>query len=206
MAEGFNTEDMLDMYLLENGQLLEQLQEIVLDQKDADCFDEDSINEIFRTMHTIKGSSGIMMFDDITAVAHKLEDVFYFMRESHPENVPHLELVEHVLDVADFITGEMEKIQNGDPVDGDSSAIIQEIDKFLTKIKGGDPAEAGKDVKSPVHEEPKQFYIAPVATSDSHFYKIFVNLINSIYRYYIIVLVYMVIILNVILNNLKRLE
>ena len=175
MAEGFNTEDMLDMYLLENGQLLEQLQEIVLDQKDADCFDEDSINEIFRTMHTIKGSSGIMMFDDITAVAHKLEDVFYFMRESHPENVPHLELVEHVLDVADFITGEMEKIQNGDPVDGDSSAIIQEIDKFLTKIKGGDPAEAGKDVKSPVHEEPKQFYIAPVATSDSHFYKIFVN-------------------------------
>lgn len=175
MAEGFNTEDMLDMYLLENGQLLEQLQEIVLDQKDADCFDEDSINEIFRTMHTIKGSSGIMMFDDITAVAHKLEDVFYYMRESHPDNVPHLELVEHVLDVADFITGEMEKIQNGDPVDGDSSAIIQEIDVFLRKIKGDDPGTGGKEEKSPVHEEPKQFYIAPVATSDSHFYKIFVN-------------------------------
>lgn len=175
MAEGFNTEDMLDMYLLENGQLLEQLQEIVLDQKDADCFDEDSINEIFRTMHTIKGSSGIMMFDDITAVAHKLEDVFYYMRESHPDNVPHLELVEHVLDVADFITGEMEKIQNGDPVDGDSSAIIQEIDVFLKKIKGDDPGSGGKEEKSPVHEEPKQFYIAPVATSDSHFYKIFVN-------------------------------
>lgn len=175
MAEGFNTEDMLDMYLLENGQLLEQLQEIVLDQKDADCFDEDSINEIFRTMHTIKGSSGIMMFDDITAVAHKLEDVFYYMRESHPDNVPHLELVEHVLDVADFITGEMEKIQNGDPVDGDSSAIIQEIDVFLKKIKGDDPGTGGKEEKSPVHEEPKQFYIAPVATSDSHFYKIFVN-------------------------------
>ena len=175
MAEGFNTEDMLDMYLLENGQLLEQLQEIVLDQKDADCFDEDSINEIFRTMHTIKGSSGIMMFDDITAVAHKLEDVFYYMRESHPDNVPHLELVEHVLDVADFITGEMEKIQNGDPVDGDSSAIIQEIDVFLKKIKGDDSGSGGKEEKSPVHEEPKQFYIAPVATSDSHFYKIFVN-------------------------------
>lgn len=58
MAEGFNTEDMLDMYLFENGQLLEQLQDTVLDQKDAECFDEDSINEIFRTMHTIKGSSG----------------------------------------------------------------------------------------------------------------------------------------------------
>ena len=53
MAEEFNTDGMLDMYLFENEQLLEQLQEMVLDQKDADCFDEDSINEIFRTMHTI---------------------------------------------------------------------------------------------------------------------------------------------------------
>ena len=51
MAGDFNTESMLDMYLFENGQLLEQLQETVLEQKDADCFDEDSINEIFRTMH-----------------------------------------------------------------------------------------------------------------------------------------------------------
>ena len=137
MAEGFNTEDMLDMYLFENGQLLEQLQETVLEQKDADCFDEDSINEIFRTMHTIKGSSGIMMFDDIMKVSHKLEDVFYYLRESHPENVPHLELVEHVLEVEDFISNEMDKIQNGDPADGDSSEIVANLDKFLKKIFGG---------------------------------------------------------------------
>ena len=176
MAEGFNTEDMLDMYLFENGQLLEQLQDTVLEQKDADCFDEDSINEIFRTMHTIKGSSGIMMFDNITAVSHKLEDVFFYLRESHPENVPHLELVEHVLHVEDFISNEMEKIRNGDPVDGDSSDIIAELDKFLNKIKGEDGSADG--ASKPVEnksEEPKQFYIAPVATSDSHFYKIFIS-------------------------------
>ena len=35
MAEEFNTEGMLDMYLFENEQLLEQLQETVLEQKDA---------------------------------------------------------------------------------------------------------------------------------------------------------------------------
>ena len=171
MDSGFDTESMLDMYLFENQQLLEQLQEIVLDQKDADCFDEDSINEIFRTMHTIKGSSGIMMFDEITAVAHKLEDVFYYLRESHPDNVPHLELVDHVLEVADFITAEMDKLQDGEAADGDASGIIADIDAFLNKIKGKDSTP----VKENVHEEPKQFYIAPVATSDSHFYKIFIT-------------------------------
>ena len=81
MADDFNTGDMLSVYLFENQQLLENLQNIVMEQKDADGFDEDSINEIFRTMHTIKGSSGIMMFDEITKVSHKLEDVFYFIRE-----------------------------------------------------------------------------------------------------------------------------
>ena len=117
MAEGFNTEDMLGVYLFENGQLLERLQEIVLEQKDEECFDEESINEIFRTMHTIKGSSGMMMFDEIMKVTHKLEDVFFFLRESHPKNVPHLELVDYVLAVADFVSGEMEKLENGDAAD-----------------------------------------------------------------------------------------
>ncbi len=174
MAEEFNTQGMLDIYLFENGQLLERLQEIVLEQKDEDCFDEDSINEIFRTMHTIKGSSGVMMFDEITKIAHKLEDVFYYLRESQPENVPHLELVEHVLQVSDFITGEMEKIQDGESADGDASELVAAIDKFLTAIKSGD-GEKAKEIKENVYEEPQQFYIAPMATSASRFYKIYLT-------------------------------
>ncbi len=175
MAEEFSTDGMLDIYLFENEQLLEQLQEMVLDQKDADCFDEDSINEIFRTMHTIKGSSGIMMFDNITAVSHKLEDVFYYLRESQPHHVPHLELVEHVLEVQDFISNEMEKIRNGDPVDGDASGIIAELDKFLEGLKKAEAEEGAEPAPENVHEEPKQFYIAPVATSASRFYKIYLT-------------------------------
>lgn len=174
MAEELNTQGMLDVYLFENGQLLERLQEIVLEQKDEDCFDEDSINEIFRTMHTIKGSSGVMMFDEITKVSHKLEDVFYYLRESKPQNVPHLELVEHVLQVADFITGEMDKIQNGESADGDAGEIVAAVDKFLTAIKNGE-GEKDKVIKENVHEEPQQFYIAPMATSASRFYKIYLT-------------------------------
>ncbi len=183
MADGFNTEDMLDMYLFENQQLLEKLQDTVLEQKDEECFDEDAINEIFRTMHTIKGSSGVMMFDNITKVSHKLEDIFYVLRENHPENVPHLKLVEHVLEVADFITAELDKIQNGEAADGDSSDIIARLDVFLKDIKGENGATTTK-------EEPKKdtsaqkFYIAPVASSNSKFFRIKltfnegVNLVN----------------------------
>ena len=135
MGEDFNTDSMLDMFLYESEQLLETLENVVLEKKDEDCFDEASINEIFRAMHTIKGSSGIMMYENITKVSHKLEDVFYYLRESHPENVPHLELVDHVLDVSDFITGELDKIKDGETPDGDESKIVDDIDKFLKKLK-----------------------------------------------------------------------
>lgn len=174
MAGDFDTQGMLDVYLFENSQLLERLQDIVLEQKDEECFDEDAINEIFRTMHTIKGSSGVMMFDEITKASHKLEDVFYYLRESKPTNVPHLELVEHVLQVADFITAEMMKIQDGGTPDGDAGEIVAAVDAFLTKIKSGD-GEQEKNIKENVYVAPQQFYIAPMATSASHFYKIYLT-------------------------------
>ena len=92
--------------------------------------------------------------------------------------MPHLELVEHVLSVADFITGEMDKIRNGDEVDGDATDILEELDKFLNAIQSdgsGEDQKSEKPIPQNVHEEPKQFYIAPVATSASRFYKIYLS-------------------------------
>lgn len=174
MAEDFSTQGMLEIYLYENGQLLERLQEIVLEYKDEECFDEDSINEIFRAMHTIKGSSGVMMFDEVTRISHKLEDVFYYLRESKPDNVPHMELVEHVLQVVDFITSEMIKIESGQSADGSAADYVAALDAFLDKIKNGE-GEDKKEIKENVHEEPQQFYIAPMASSSSRFYKIYLT-------------------------------
>lgn len=172
MAEEFNADGMLDMYLYENGQLLEQLEATTLDKKDADCFDEADINEFFRIMHTIKGSSGIMMFDDIMKLAHKLEDVFYFIRESKPDNVPHMELVDHIFQVSDFISAEFDKIRDGGEPDGDAKNLIEELDVFLNKIKN-EVSKSGEELPPEnVQEAPKQFYIAPVATENSKFYRI----------------------------------
>ena len=84
---------MLDMFIFETEQGLENLQNICLDSKDIGEFDEDNVNEIFRIMHTIKGASAVMMYQNIATLSHKLEDVFYFIRENNPENVPHEELV-----------------------------------------------------------------------------------------------------------------
>lgn len=179
MAEEFNMDGMLDMFLYESGQLLENLEGIILEKQDADCFDEADINEIFRTMHTIKGSSGIMLYDNITKVSHKLEDVFYYLRESQPDNVPHVELVQKVLAVSDFIGGEMDKIRDGDKADGDETEIVADLDEFLKRLKGEIQEQGIRLPKENKHQEPSQFYIAPVANEESRFYRIVIHYRND---------------------------
>lgn len=179
MAEEFNTDSMLSMFLYESGQLLEKLEGIILEKQDAECFDDADINEIFRCMHTIKGSSGVLMYENLTKVSHKLEDVFYYLRESHPENVPHLELVEKVLAVSDFINGELDKIKNGDSPDGDESQLVKDLDEFLSRIKGEIKKQGIRLPKANKKEEPTQFYVAPVASEDSRFYKIVIHYRND---------------------------
>lgn len=179
MAEEFNTDGMLDMFLYESTQLLEKLESIILEKKDEECFDDNDINEIFRIMHTIKGSSGIMMYENITKVSHKLEDVFYYLRESHPDNVPHLELVEKVLIVSDFITGELDKIKDGNDADGSEGDILAELEEFLNQIKGEIKEQGIRLPRENKHEEPSQFYIAPVASEESRFYRIVIHYRND---------------------------
>lgn len=175
MAEEFNTDSMLSMFLYESYQGLEKLEGIILEKQDADCFDDSDINEIFRIMHTIKGSSAVLMYENIKTASHKLEDVFYYLRESHPENVPHRELVEKVLAVSDFITGELEKIKAGSDPDGDEKQLVADLDEFLGELKGEIKKQGIRLPKANKQEEPTQFYITPVAEEDSHFYRIVIH-------------------------------
>ena len=135
MGDDMITEGMLDMFIFETEQGLENLENICLDSKDAGEFDEDHVNEIFRIMHTIKGASAVMMYQNITTLSHKLEDVFYYIRESHPEEIPHEELLDYIFEVSDFITGELEKIKDGKETDGDAEGLITQLDTYLKKIQ-----------------------------------------------------------------------
>jgi two-component system chemotaxis sensor kinase CheA len=62
----FANDSMLEMYLFESTTLLDQLDEILLQSEKAENLSSENVNEIFRIMHTIKGSSAMMEFDTIS--------------------------------------------------------------------------------------------------------------------------------------------
>lgn len=128
-------EPLLDLFIFETTQLLEQLEQDILVGEESNILDENSINEIFRIMHTIKGSSAMMMFHNISAIAHNLEDLFYYLREENPQKVKYSAITDIVLEVTDFIRSELEHISSQSGEVGDESKFVLQIQHILSEIK-----------------------------------------------------------------------
>ncbi len=136
MDNGFSSEPMLDIFIYESTQNIEQLEKVILSSEAESGFTPDSVNEIFRIMHTIKGSSAMMLFNNIAALAHAMEDLFYYIREEKPEQLDHAVLSDLVLEGVDFIRLELEKVKNANGLDGDPSGLVDHINVFLSSIRG----------------------------------------------------------------------
>ncbi|MGE5613579.1 MAG: chemotaxis protein CheW [Bacillota bacterium] len=130
---------MLDMFIFETNQMLEQLEQIIINTEKSSSFEQNTVNEIFRIMHTIKGSSGMMLCNDISMLAHAVEDVFGFLREK-PVSIDCSWLCDLILESIDFIKGEIQKINNGGNPDGTASPLIEKIKEFLMALKEADYA------------------------------------------------------------------
>ncbi len=92
MDNSITREPMLEMFIFETLQLIEQLEQDLLSCELCNQLDSSAINEIFRIMHTIKGSAAMMMFDNIAGLAHSIEDLFYFLREENPRDVDYYKI------------------------------------------------------------------------------------------------------------------
>ena len=146
-------EAMLDMYFYETNSLLEQLDEILLRTEQANAFESDDIKEIFRIMHTIKGSSAMMGFDNLSVLAHKAEDMFFVIREN-PDVITDVSFVyDLVFQVSDSYKAQFEAIQNN--VGGEYE--LMNFDELIDKLmKGRDDLlgeTAGGAPASPAPEE-----------------------------------------------------
>ena len=150
-------DSILDMYLYETNTLLEQLDGILLAAEEADTFSEDSVNEIFRIMHTIKGSSAMMEFSSLMTVAHRIEDLFFLIREKGMDVVPEQTrpaLFDMLFQAVDFFRGEIEKVENDEPLSQSIDHIVNKINSLIDKIKGNPESPAATPAAPAASEAP----------------------------------------------------
>lgn len=146
---------MMEMYLFETSQLVNRLEQLVMDSESKQDI-SDSIDEIFRIMHTVKGNSMMMLLEDIGKVAHRIEDLFDYLKVNTISEEYISQVIDFNFDAIDFFKIEMDKLENGLDADGSSEALVASIESFLKLIKGEE-----SDYEPPKDDETQKYFIAP---------------------------------------------
>lgn len=144
-------DNILDTYLYESTSLLDQLDGMLIKDEKEGEFSSDDVNEIFRIMHTIKGSSAMMEFHSISTIAHHIEDLFFYIRDKGIDTLStehKKELFDLMFKSEDYLRSEVEKVENGTPLTTDTEAFASEINGFLKTISGAGNDKAAKSAES----------------------------------------------------------
>ena len=137
-------DNMLEVYLYETHSLLEQLDELLIDAEKNEDFTTNDVNEIFRIMHTIKGSSAMMEFSTLMEIAHHIEDLFFYIRENGLDSLSHdhkSDLFNLMFQSTDALRDEVEKLENNEPLSSNIDNIITDINSFLEKISNSEKVQ-----------------------------------------------------------------
>ncbi|MFD1587987.1 chemotaxis protein CheA [Halorientalis brevis] len=127
-------EQYLDAFIRESEEAITELNNSLLDLE-SDPDNQEAMDSIFRTAHTLKGNFGAMGFDDASDLAHAVEDLLDEMREGNMEVTPEImDMIFDGVDQIEVIVGEIE--QNGES-STDTSEMVDEIRGVL---EDGPPA------------------------------------------------------------------
>jgi len=149
-------EDILQDFLVEAGEILEQLQEQLVDLEN-NPEDADLLNAIFRGYHTVKGGAGFLSLTELVEICHGAENVFDVMRNGQRTLTP--ELMDIILQATDVVVEMFERVKARDPLEPADAHLVDVLHK-LSRPESPDENIFGDSASSapepePVQEEPE---------------------------------------------------
>jgi two-component system chemotaxis sensor kinase CheA len=163
-------ESMLDVYIYETQQLLESLENTLLAGENDKRLDPDQINEVFRVMHTIKGASAMMEYENMAKLAHALEDMFALIREDSAASYDWQAIFDAVFSAISFFNAELAKLLEKAPMDGDATQNISKLKELVVRLKGEKCEPAAKaPAQTPTPESGLESAILPQKSEDAYY-------------------------------------
>lgn len=150
-------QEILEDFLVEAGEILEQLSEQLVDLEQHPS-DRELLNAIFRGFHTVKGGAGFLQLEPMVDCCHSAENLFDQLRNDALQVSP--ELMDLVLQALDSVNEMFEAVRNGDYPDAADPYLIDS----LNRMASGASADA---VPAPAAPAPQPAVAAPTATASA---------------------------------------
>ena len=135
-------------FIAEAEDLLQESQNLILEIQDtfSSGINPDTINALFRAMHTLKGVSGLFGLQGITKLSHALETLMDDVRLGKIEVTDGV--VSFLFKNLDILRSLVDAISN-DHEEGDIAAYLKEIEDFRSRQKGQGDAGPPESVIDP---------------------------------------------------------
>ena len=154
MEEIMDTSQYLELFIDETKEHLQSLNEHILElEKEPE--DTDTINEIFRAAHTLKGMAGTMGYTRMQRLTHDLENVFQEIRNGNMK--ANAKLIDILFRGLDALEGYLEIISTtGAEGTEDNEDIIKDLDELVKEGTGkASNGEAKEEKEKAAPAQPK---------------------------------------------------
>ncbi|QXH55280.1 chemotaxis protein CheA [Pseudomonas maumuensis] len=147
-------EEILQDFLVEAGEILEQLSEQLVELESRPD-DADLLNAIFRGFHTVKGGAGFLQLNELVECCHIAENVFDILRKG--ERRVDAELMDVVLEALDTVNSMFGQVRERTDITPATPELLAALSRLAEP--------GGAEVAAPV-EEVASVDEAPAAEPD----------------------------------------
>lgn len=144
----------LEIFIDETSEHLQNLTDCIMTlEKEPE--NKDTINELFRAAHSLKGMAGTMGFKRMQHLTHDMENLFQEVRSDHMKVTS--ELIDVMFDCLDAISEYLENIKaTSDEGTNDNEAIINELNSILEAGTAEGTADAAETEEAQPTAEAKE--------------------------------------------------
>ncbi|ONH52234.1 two-component system, chemotaxis family, sensor kinase CheA [Pseudomonas cedrina] len=120
-------EEILQDFLVEAGEILEQLSEQLVELESRPD-DANLLNAIFRGFHTVKGGAGFLQLHELVECCHIAENVFDILRKG--ERQVDSELMDVILEALDAVNGMFSQVRERAPVTAATPELLAALARY----------------------------------------------------------------------------
>lgn len=129
-----NAEILLD-FITESGELVDQLDQDLV-RLESEPENLDLLNQIFRGIHTIKGSASFLSLDNLTHLAHVAEDALNLLRKGEISVTS--QTMDALLASADVLRQQIDELRNGQLCSEADEKLIAQLKRITEQQDGTD--------------------------------------------------------------------